>query len=298
MATLDILIPHHNDPDGLNRSLVSIKGQTWVGDLRVVVIDDCSKPEMFSAVERLVQVSSLDVLLQRNDVNLGRPKTRNRLLELSDASHVAWLDAGDVWYPEKLERQFATLSRLLREGRDPTKIWVTCDYDWQWEGQEPHHVVQDVTGDQLKELLLGDRLRGYLWTLLSPAEAFRLPGGFDEDLPRLQDLDYFLRFVRAGGCIAKVDCAEALCRYHKSDVGRNAVEIWSCNRRIISKNRDLLNRYGKATARRIRFKIGNVSARYALHNHDFLRYLMYKLIATIEDPRYAVYRARRKLLGH
>ena len=49
--------------------------------------------------------------------------------------------------------------------------------------------------------MLGRRLRAYLWTLLGTARAFKAAGRFDERLPRLQDLDYFLRFIAAGGTL-------------------------------------------------------------------------------------------------
>ena len=81
----------------------------------------------------------------RNPPNRGRPYTRNRLLDAVDGDFVAWLDAGDVWYPSKLERQFDHLSRLRFEGEDVDRLWITCHYDWQWEGQRNRPVRQEST---------------------------------------------------------------------------------------------------------------------------------------------------------
>ena len=94
------------------------------------------------------------------------------------------------------QRQFEHLSRLRFAGEDIGQVWVTCHYDWQWSGRRARLKKQEVAGDQLRELMLGERLRAYLWTLLGSAEAFKAVGRFDERLPRLQDLDYFIRFVR------------------------------------------------------------------------------------------------------
>jgi hypothetical protein len=129
-----------------------------------------------------------------------------------DASHIAWLDAGDVWYPDKLKLQFEHLARLAYHGLDIDTIWITCSYDWEQNGQA-RHLRQQVNGDQLSELLSGAQLRAYLWTLLGTANAFRIAGYFDERLLRLQDLDYFVTFLRAGGRIETPLENKALCRY-------------------------------------------------------------------------------------
>ena len=73
-----------------------------------------------------------------------------------------------------------------------------------------------------RALLIGTDLRAYLWTLLSRADTLRNVGWFDERLPRLQDLDFFLRFALKGGRIVAPETNEALCIYHKTDLGRSA----------------------------------------------------------------------------
>ena len=297
MVTLDILIPHFNDPEGLGLSLQSVAEQTWQGEMRVIVVDDGSTDENFAAVERIVAASGLTITLHRNTRNLGRPRTRNRLLDLAAAPYLAWLDADDVWYPDKIETQFALLDRLVAQGEDPAKLWITCDYDWQWEGQNARLVEQDVTDDQFRSLFLGDRLRAYLWTLLGTAESFHRVGGFDEELPRLQDLDFFLRFIETGGRIFSTGESIPHCRYNKSDLGRSATEIWACNQRIMDKNRHHLERFDPATIRRIRYKAYRLSARYALNNKEYLSWAKYMAAGLGGDPRYAAYRIRRRILG-
>jgi glycosyltransferase involved in cell wall biosynthesis len=266
MSQLDILLPHYNDPAGLALSLESIAEQTWTGDMRLVIVDDGSEPKHFARAEALVAEQPLPALVLRNPKNRGRPYTRNRLLDSIDSPHVAWLDAGDVWYPAKLEKQFEHMSRLRYQGEDTDRIWITCHYDWQWAGRRARAVEQQVDGRQLRELMLGQRLRAYLWTLLGTATAFRGAGRFDEELPRLQDLDYFARFVQVGGVITVPPDTAALCRYHKSDIGRDAREIRRCNARIQEKYRPALEAYGPAFLKTIRFNADALSARFAGNN--------------------------------
>lgn len=291
--SLDVLIPHYRDLDGLALSLASINEQTWTGDIRLVVVDDGSPMKEFRAAKGMLQDQCLPFTIEHNPENRGRPYTRNRLLDSVENEYVAWLDAGDVWYPEKLTRQFDHISRLRFAGEDLSRIWITCNYDWQRDGGRCYQVDQDVTGDQVKSLMLGQRLRAYLWTLLAPASTFRTIGPFDEQLPRLQDVDYFMRFLRAGGLITIPPCQNALCRYHKSDLGRSAREIRRCNKKIFEKYRTSFDQYGREFLSTIRYNAETLSARYAKNNGDIIGRTYYVARAFAAHPQLAFGLTRR-----
>ena len=291
--SLDVLIPHFRDLQGLAESVESVVEQTWTGDIRLVVIDDGSPAKGFARVTSLIEKQPLPFLLERNSENRGRPYTRNRLLDSIDSDYVAWLDAGDIWYPEKLDKQFEHLNRLRYAGEDLSRIWVTCHYDWQREGGRCYQVDQVVECDQLKELFLGQKLRCYLWTLLARASTYREVGKFDEQLPRLQDVDYFVRFIRAGGTLVTPPFLGALCRYHKSDLGRSAHEIRKCNMSIFEKYRTSLEHYGSEFVDTVRYNAETLSARYAKNNGDTMGRAYYIARAFAANPRMATGLTRR-----
>jgi glycosyltransferase involved in cell wall biosynthesis len=273
--TLDVLIPHYDAPEGLAASLASVAAQDWTGDLRVIVADDGSDPAAFAAAEAAVaraRDAGLGIVLLREPVNRGRPMTRNRLLDAAEAPWLAWLDAGDLWAPPKLRLQFEHVNRLRLAGEKVERFWITCNYDWRWTGAKARRVEQDVEGDQMRALLMGKSLRAYLWTLLAPTESFRRIGRFDEALPRLQDLDMFVRFVAAGGRIDKPPSRKPLCLYDKSDLGRDAREIRACAARVAAKHATFYARYGRAFERMRRYEAELHAARYALNNRR--RWLM------------------------
>lgn len=274
MTTVDILVPHHNDPDGLRLSLLSIARQDWQGEKRIVVVDDGSSAATRDAVGSILAEyatkpdisGSTVVTLIENGVNRGRPHTRNVLLDAIESPYVAWLDAGDEWYPTKLSAQFRSLRTLDATGG--VSFWITCHYDWRWSGGDSRLRRQRTVQDQHKALLTGQTLRAYLWTLLGPAESFKCVGYFDERLPRMQDLDYFIRFVSHGGIIHSVDDETPHCVYHKSDLGRNADEVWNCNALIYDKHRVIYNRYGPAFGKMHLFNMDMLAARFAQNNGD------------------------------
>ena len=231
VAKLDILIPHFNDVSGLDLALQSVGKQDWKGDMRIVVCDDGSDKRFQPEIEAACKRSTVPVVLIRNASNKGRPYTRNVLLDAVESPYLAWLDAGDEWYHGKLSAQMLLL-RTLESQSHAGPFWVTCSYDWKWVTGLHRFLRQKVDQDQLKALLVGDDLRAYLWTIVARTEHFKQVGKFDEQLPRLQDLDYFVRFVLAGGRLYSTDGGTALCAYHKSDFGRDATVIRACYQHV------------------------------------------------------------------
>lgn len=289
MATLDILVPHYNDPEGLALSLSSVLLQDWKGDKRIVIVDDGSSQNHRSAVctiiedlrQRDTDKSPIRVDLLQNEINRGRPFSRNVLLDAVESRYVAWLDAGDEWYPTKLSAQFELMD-LIEASQTDKMTWITCNYDWQWHGRRRKKNRQRTEQDQHKALLMGTNLRAYLWTLLGSAESFRNVGYFDERLPRMQDLDYFIRFVSHGGEIRNLGTDDAFCVYHKSDVGRNADEIRACNALVYDKHRVIFNRYGDEFCNTRLYNMDMLAARFAQNNSDRgrARYYMWRAFMT------------------
>lgn len=295
MAKLDVLIPHYNDSSALAMSLESVEIQTWAGSQRVIVVDDGSDPVELKKAEQAILQSPLNIELIKSSENLGRPKTRNKLLDAADAPFLAWLDAGDVWYKDKIQTQFNCLYSLVHKGDDVDAHWVTCNYDWKWEGKRRRQVSQIARGDQLKELFVGDKLRAYLWTLLGTRKSFEAAARFDERLTRLQDLDYFISFVRSGGRLVTPGNSNSLCCYFKSDIGRNAAEIRGCYDTIFDKHNAALLGYGPKFTGRAKSKADFVAARFAKSNSEHGLALSYKLSAFKSDPRFALFRLKKSL---
>ena len=270
LPAIDVLVPHFEAVDALALTLRSIDAQAYGGALRVIVADDGSSPDTVAALRALLDSRERPVVLVENGSNRGRPYTRNVLLDATESPFTAWLDAGDEWYPRKTALQVdKALSLGGAESAEP--FWITCKFDWKWSGDESSQRRQAVDQDQVMGLLRGKDLRAYLWTILGPTRTFRDVGWFDETLPRLQDLDFFLRFLMKGGRLHMPESAESLCVYHKSDIGRDAAQVRACHTRIFDKHRVLYTRYGPKFTRVQLYNMEIHAARFAASNGDLGR---------------------------
>lgn len=292
---LDILIPHHANPAGLAMTLNSVAEQSWGRDpgcrLRVIIVDDGSSETDFAEVrtlcDRFLRQSGQALLLERLAENRGRPFVRNLLLDLARAPYLAWLDTGDIWYRDKLAVQFAHLADCVAAGQDPDALWVSCAYHWEQDGRRVAR-IQAIAGDQFAALLEGEHLRAYLWTMLATRQAFALAGRFDPDLPRLQDLDYGLAFLGAGGRITAPPDPAPLCCYFSSKLGRDARQVAAGHARILSRHGARIAAYPRAFRARLRARGPVLAARFALANRAYPLALRYLLAAIRASPDHAL----------
>jgi glycosyltransferase involved in cell wall biosynthesis len=103
----------YNGADSIEQTLASLAGQTRLPD-HVIVIDDGSTDEGPQRVKDFAAPFRLTLLHQANE---GQGSARNHGLQHTEETFVAFLDADDRWYPQKLEQQLALYDELSRQGR-------------------------------------------------------------------------------------------------------------------------------------------------------------------------------------
>lgn len=182
---VSVVVPTRNRARLVGTAVASALAQT-LEDIEVVVVDDGSTdatPDLLANLAR----SDSRVRTIRNEQPAGAAAARNTGARHARAGTLAFLDDDCVWAPDKLERQLPRIGpgrgvAYCRQAiRDPGGVWVV-------EGGP------EAEGDALGALLRGTNIATP--TLVVRREVFREAGGFDEDLPRLQDLDIALRLAR------------------------------------------------------------------------------------------------------
>ena len=115
---VSIAIPVHNAEATVRQTLDSVLAQTCE-DYEVVLVDDGSSD---GSHDVLLSYAEEDPRFRvfRNGENRGAAFSRNRAVREAKGEYVAFLDADDLWTPDKLEKQAA-----FAAAHPECRIWFT-----------------------------------------------------------------------------------------------------------------------------------------------------------------------------
>lgn len=105
---LSVIIPTYNRSDLLLRAVGSVIKQTR-GPREIIIVDDGSLDNTRTHVNSLKKESSIPIVYMRQE-NRGPAAARNRGIEKSVSSYIAFLDSDDHWHKNKIKTQFNELS--------------------------------------------------------------------------------------------------------------------------------------------------------------------------------------------
>lgn len=105
---VSVVIPSFNSERYIRQTIESVRSQSLT-DWELIVVDDGSTDGSPALVENYASNDSR-IRLLRLERNAGRPAVpRNVGVRAARGQYVAFLDADDLWHPQKLELQIAAL---------------------------------------------------------------------------------------------------------------------------------------------------------------------------------------------
>ncbi len=133
-----ILMPVYNAEKFLSEAIESILNQTFA-DFEFLIIDDGSTDSTIKIIE---SYTDSRIRLFRNQKNLGISTTLNKGIEMASTELIARMDADDISYPNRLQKQYdfllahpdcvllSTWAREITENKEPIKIeeWDSSHY--------------------------------------------------------------------------------------------------------------------------------------------------------------------------
>ncbi len=108
---ISIIVPVFNAQAYLPDTIAMVKRQTYP-DWELILVDDCSTDNSVEIVEAcLKREPDSRIRLVRQEENRGAAAARNRGRKEASGRYIAFLDADDVWVPQKLELQLAFMQK-------------------------------------------------------------------------------------------------------------------------------------------------------------------------------------------
>ena len=105
MPKVTIAMPVYNDTLYLREAIDSILNQTYK-DFIFLIINDGSTD---NSEDIIASYTDKRIKLINHPYNMGRPAARNTALEAADTEYLAWMDADDIAFPNRLQQQIAFL---------------------------------------------------------------------------------------------------------------------------------------------------------------------------------------------
>ncbi|WP_427875707.1 glycosyltransferase family 2 protein [Flavobacterium sp. MMS24-S5] len=104
---VSILTPTYNTEKFIRTTIESAQNQTYT-NWEMILVDDASTDTTITIIEEFVKKDSR-IKLFKLPQNRGNGFARNAALEKATGKYIAYLDADDLWFPEKLEKQIQFL---------------------------------------------------------------------------------------------------------------------------------------------------------------------------------------------
>jgi glycosyltransferase involved in cell wall biosynthesis len=207
---VSVIMPAYNAGRHIAASIRSVACQTFAG-WELIVADDGSTDETAEIVRALAAADERIRYVRRE--NGGQAAARNTGIRHARGALLAFLDADDLWLPEKLERQ---LRALEETGAD----LIYCDGyvfsdDGPPEDADGFAVVPGFARGAEMFGLLYEYNRIATLSVLVRREAVERAGLFDEDrrIQNCEDYDLWLRMALAGASFYGM--TEKLMRYRR-----------------------------------------------------------------------------------
>lgn len=182
---ISVIIPVYNGEKTIEKTINSVLNQTFT-TLEVIVINDGSTDSTLNVIEN-INDSRLQVFSYQN---AGLATSRNRGLSHCVGKYISFIDADDLWTPDKL----ATQLQLLEANPDAAVAYSWTDYIDSNEQFLKAGRRVTLSGDVYKQLLQWNFLENGSNPLIC-YEAIQAVGNFDETLKAAEDWDMWLRLA-------------------------------------------------------------------------------------------------------
>jgi glycosyltransferase involved in cell wall biosynthesis len=185
MPLISVIIPVYNAEKTIRETIESVLNQTLT-DFELIIVNDGSQDATLEAIFS-IQDPRIKVF---SYANAGVSASRNRGIIQATGEYISFIDADDLWTPDKLEAQF----NALKEHPEAAVAYSWTDWIDESSQLIGAGVHQTASGNVYGKLLLGDFI-GSGSNPLIRKQALVEVGGFNESLVHAEDWDLWLRLA-------------------------------------------------------------------------------------------------------
>jgi|GEM_PF-541409 len=229
---LSVCIPTYNRATFLKEAIESVLVDT--GNYEIVVVDDGSTD---NTPEMIKEFNSEKIHYYRNEINLGRPGTRNRCIKEASGEYILWLDDDDLFLPGLLSEY----SRILNNDHSIDVVYGNLQ-SFDNETGKDLICFSAIDYTESNKEILQNIIDGSGITNMGSAvrkSLYEKYGYYDPEYIRAQDNEFWTR-VAPYAKFHKVNRTIARYRKHNNNVSIGSFIDTSYESKIIRK---ILNRY-------------------------------------------------------
>ncbi|TVP75359.1 MAG: glycosyltransferase family 2 protein [Puniceicoccaceae bacterium] len=205
---ISICIPAYNAARFLPETLATIETQTFP-NWELIVVEDGSEDGTEALVGKFAETVSQPVQYLRHAENRGLTTTRNTGIAAAKHEWIAILDADDLWEPSHLAQCVETLSAGSYSLVHAGSVLFDSDSGHILEQRAPSVAARD---DLPNSVFTQDYIIQPSSVVLQKS-LWEKVGGFNTGFQHVEDLEMWLRCLRAGAKIGYT--GHLTCRYRK-----------------------------------------------------------------------------------
>lgn len=185
--SISIIIPSYERPEYALEAVQSVADQTMKPN-EIILVNDGSTSD-YQVVE--TKLANLDIATEYiKTENSGASAARNTGAKEATGEIYMFLDDDDRWCSNKIRNQI----RIFAENPDVGLVYSAGKLI-TYNGDLIHHITTSEEGDLSREILLKNHIGSTSGVAVREA-VFNEAGGFDPDLPGLQDYDLWIRICQ------------------------------------------------------------------------------------------------------
>lgn len=220
---VSVIMPAYNSAEFIEASVKSVLDQNYT-NWELLVVDDASTDDTPNILQKFSEREKR-IRLIRNESNQGPGISRNKGIKAAQGDFIAFLDADDLWKPEKLEKQL----KFMQENQ--VEVCYSSYERIDENGERRKEVIQALPFLKYEKLLKSN----YVGNLTGIYNCRRLGKIYGPQIRKRQDWGLWLNAVKKADTARSIKEPLAFYRLRKSSISGNKLEMLRYNFNIYNK---------------------------------------------------------------